>query len=1053
MANSNKNIVITPNIGSTTADPKIQFSGGNTTVNTDISMFVYPSSNGTLSFEGSAGQLFSITNDLSGSLFSVNDVSGIPSLEVFANGQINLAPYGGNVSFGATSSSLIFNPYFSSNINFTDAGVTRFISTPANNSLSFRFGTVGQGGYGTRDMALSVIGGGYVRVDYSGSGTYHYDTYGSYWHMGYAGIIFNNSGGNGATSPVTFQGVNYVTATTSFRAPIFYDSDNTAYYVDPNTGSNLNGTLINNGGTAMTGGWNRNLLLQSTFPVIVFNSNSTKYSGIGVDYSSAADGFRFYVNGSSTDISATGTVAMQINTGNFVNAAGSFRAPIFYDSADTTYYIDPANSGTSLNLSGSAAIGRSYTATGADIGMAIYHGVDASGYGRIRFYANNANISTIHSFSQNWGSSLAVNSRGAINLTGNFGVTIGQWDTISTAGHWFDNSGNGGSAVSHRSPIYYDFNNTAYYTDPASTSNLNGLTVAGTITGSIQYVTVGMAPNADNYMNFRVMRNNNSTTSNDGMYIGYINTNSGVTRIFGGGASTGEMTKYSDRTEEPGSFRAPVFYDVNNTGFYVDPASLSNINSLAFKGRLAFQTADTSENGLMNLSYLLFKFGNKLYTDEDFNRGTNGISVYNNLGGSALTVARTADATAPNSSRQVLKFTYNGGSNGTSPGLGGFFFGVTCTANRILICTFKAKLPLNYNFEWASNATGTNSNNFWLTSNTGTGKYEEYAYAVMCGNTGSFSTTHYFYVNGTAPANGTVLFDIASATVWDITDNNQTNTESVRAANDMRAPIFYDSDNTAYYLDPANATTSAILNGKVGIGNTTPAHTLRVQGDISLSGGVHANGSLGTSGHILTTNGTGSYWAAANVANVTGVLPINNGGTNSTATPTQYGIAYGTGTAYAFTAQSSIGQFLYGLGSVNPPVWVTLDLDFMPEAWVKKTVRVATTANITLSGTQTVDGVALVSGDRILVKNQTTASQNGIYIVLAGAWSRQDTQTNIPGAIVTVSAGTVNAGRTYRTDFKATDTFNSTAMNWYQVLDEATGATRSRAIAMSMLFG
>jgi hypothetical protein len=109
MANSNKNIVITPNIGSTTADPKIQFSGGNTTVNTDISMFVYPSSNGTLSFEGSAGQLFSITNDLSGSLFSVNDVSGIPSLEVFANGLVSVAPFGGNVVFGNTSE-LILSP-------------------------------------------------------------------------------------------------------------------------------------------------------------------------------------------------------------------------------------------------------------------------------------------------------------------------------------------------------------------------------------------------------------------------------------------------------------------------------------------------------------------------------------------------------------------------------------------------------------------------------------------------------------------------------------------------------------------------------------------------------------------------------------------------------------------------------------------------------------------------------------------------------------------------------------------------------------------------------
>lgn len=99
MAISYKNIVITPNI-SNTSDPKIVFSGANATVNTDVTLNVYPDSNGTLSFEGSAGQLFSITNDLSNSLFSVSDVSGIPSIEVFANGLVSLVPISGNVAIG-----------------------------------------------------------------------------------------------------------------------------------------------------------------------------------------------------------------------------------------------------------------------------------------------------------------------------------------------------------------------------------------------------------------------------------------------------------------------------------------------------------------------------------------------------------------------------------------------------------------------------------------------------------------------------------------------------------------------------------------------------------------------------------------------------------------------------------------------------------------------------------------------------------------------------------------------------------------------------------------
>ncbi|OYU75958.1 MAG: hypothetical protein CFE32_12270 [Alphaproteobacteria bacterium PA3] len=80
---------------------------------------------------------------------------------------------------------------------------------------------------------------------------------------------------------------------------------------------------------------------------------------------------------------------------------------------------------------------------------------------------------------------------------------------------------------------------------------------------------------------------------------------------------------------------------------------------------------------------------------------------------------------------------------------------------------------------------------------------------------------------------------------------------------------------------------------------------------------------------------------------------------------------------------------------------------------VKDSVRAATTANITLSATQTVDGVALVAGDRVLVKDQSTASANGIYVVAAGAWPRAtdaDSATKVTGGMFTfVEEGTANA--------------------------------------------
>lgn len=80
---------------------------------------------------------------------------------------------------------------------------------------------------------------------------------------------------------------------------------------------------------------------------------------------------------------------------------------------------------------------------------------------------------------------------------------------------------------------------------------------------------------------------------------------------------------------------------------------------------------------------------------------------------------------------------------------------------------------------------------------------------------------------------------------------------------------------------------------------------------------------------------------------------------------------------------------------------------------VKDAVRAATTANITLSGTQTVDGVALSAGNRVLVKDQSTAAQNGLYVVAAGAWTRaEDADANtelVGGDFVFVQEGTANA--------------------------------------------
>lgn len=98
MADSDKNILITPNTNQS-GFPNIQFVGSSSA---PISLNVLDDN--TISFTGSEGQLFSISNNLTvGTIFSVNDVSGIPSIEVDADGTVSLAEFGGNVGIGTAS--------------------------------------------------------------------------------------------------------------------------------------------------------------------------------------------------------------------------------------------------------------------------------------------------------------------------------------------------------------------------------------------------------------------------------------------------------------------------------------------------------------------------------------------------------------------------------------------------------------------------------------------------------------------------------------------------------------------------------------------------------------------------------------------------------------------------------------------------------------------------------------------------------------------------------------------------------------------------------------
>ena len=102
-------------------------------------------------------------------------------------------------------------------------------------------------------------------------------------------------------------------------------------------------------------------------------------------------------------------------------------------------------------------------------------------------------------------------------------------------------------------------------------------------------------------------------------------------------------------------------------------------------------------------------------------------------------------------------------------------------------------------------------------------------------------------------------------------------------------------------------------------------------------------------------------------------------------------------------------------------------------------VRVASAAAGTLASSfangSLVDGVTLVTGDRILIKDQASSLENGIYTVNAsGAPTRAldaNTSALISGAFVQVDQGTTNSGTSWRTTFKSTDTLGTAGMSWF----------------------
>lgn len=256
---------------------------------------------------------------------------------------------------------------------------------------------------------------------------------------------------------------------------------------------------------------------------------------------------------------------------------------------------------------------------------------------------------------------------------------------------------------------------------------------------------------------------------------------------------------------------------------------------------------------------------------------------------------------------------------------------------------------------------------------------------------------------------------------------------------------------------------NASVSGTFGVtGATTLGSTLAVTGAITATGGVVGN----VTGNVTAGSGSSTF----NDVTITGSLDMT-AGSSATITglsnPTNASDAANKGyvdsqdalrlALTGGTMSGSINMGGYGIAGLATP---SADTDAATKAYVdsvaqgidaKASCKAATTGNISLGGLQIIDSVVCAAGDRVLVWQQTSAAQNGIYVVASGAWARAsdaNTWDELISAFTFVEQGTTNGSNGYICTITAGGTLGTTPVTWAQFsgagqINAGTGMTKT----------
>jgi hypothetical protein len=387
---------------------------------------------------------------------------------------------------------------------------------------------------------------------------------------------------------------NYAQGGNSLRAPIFYDSNNTGYYLDPNATSNLwevySYSYRGNGNVGGTGNasWHPNGIYSAGFNWL--------YGGI---------------NGGGS------------NATNFSDV----RANIFYDYQDTGYYADPNGTSNFYNLN---LIGGKHTYLTINPG----NGWEAM----VRYIGGS-------------GSSWYVGKRTSTQLLGSTDAFHMYSETAGRTVGGYDTAGNHYAYGSSRATIFYDIDDTTYYMNPNSNTYLYGTfqvngghgdsqigvrllsgnngAGAGEINLRMWVSEPGVTWNWGGF-GYNVTNNNGSPNGfgrintahgqaymrfSDGGDLYFYNTNTSGTRVTNMEMYPNNTVLFNNYATGGNSLRAPIFYDSDNTGYYGDFASTSRINAINYDN--LYWAGDTSYGFI----------GRNVYADTVNGRGSDPLEL------------------------------------------------------------------------------------------------------------------------------------------------------------------------------------------------------------------------------------------------------------------------------------------------------------------------------------------------------------------------------------------------------------------------------------------